>query len=485
MPSVKSFAIWVAPLSALAIWFIASHSGMPRDAAITLGITWVTAVWWMTGAIPIPAASLVPIALLPFFGVLPAKTIVAQSYGHPLILLLLGGFLLSKSLEKCGVHRRIALGMVRTCGGNGGKGLILGFMLAAALLSMWISNTATTLMLLPIAIAILSSSDDSQKLAVPLMLGIAYASSIGGLGSPIGTPPNLVFIEQYEKFTGIRMTFSQWMGFGVPIVLIMIPIAWLWLTRNLGQGRTIELPKSGPWRPAERRTLIVFALTALAWITRAEPFGGWSAWLHLPGANDASVAFIGVLFLFVLPDGTEQDGQKGRLLEANVFNEIPWGILLLFGGGICLAAGITESGLSSSAAELLSDVGTLPVLAIILIILPAHDFRHRADQQHRKHHPDAAHPWVYRRCQQPRSARSHDACRTQRKLRLQAPRRHRSQRRRLWLGLPHCLTNGTRGSRPQPHRRRGHWPLLLHLLATKKTCPVSRAGFEINPDTSA
>ena len=368
MPSVKSLAIWVAPLSALVIWFIASHSGMPRDAAITLGITWVTAVWWMTGAIPIPAASLVPIALLPFFGVLPAKTIVAQSYGHPLILLLLGGFLLSKSLEKCGVHRRIALGMVRTCGGNGGKGLILGFMLAAALLSMWISNTATTLMLLPIAIAILSSSDDSQKLAVPLMLGIAYASSIGGLGSPIGTPPNLVFIEQYEKFTGIRMTFSQWMGFGVPIVLIMIPIAWLWLTRNLGQGRTIELPKSGPWRPAERRTLIVFALTALAWITRAEPFGGWSAWLHLPGANDASVAFIGVLFLFVLPDGTEQDGQKGRLLEANVFNEIPWGILLLFGGGICLAAGITESGLSSSAAELLSDVGTLPVLAIILII---------------------------------------------------------------------------------------------------------------------
>jgi len=368
MPSLKSLAIWAAPLSALAIWFIASHSGMPRDAAITLGITWVTAVWWMTEAIPIPAASLVPIALLPFFGVIPAKTIVAQSYGHPLILLLLGGFLLSKALEKCEVHRRIALGMVRACGGSGGKGLILGFMLAAALLSMWISNAATTLMLLPIAIAVLSSSDDSQKLAAPLMLGIAYAASIGGLGSPIGTPPNLVFIEQYKEFTGISMTFAQWMAFGVPVMLLMIPLAWIWLTRNLDRGHTLKLPKSGPWRPAERRTLIIFTLTALAWITRAEPFGGWSTWLHLPGANDASVAFIGVLFLFVLPDGTEHKGQKGRLLDASSFHEIPWGILLLFSGGICLAAGIKESGLSNSAADLLSDVGTLPVLAIILII---------------------------------------------------------------------------------------------------------------------
>lgn len=368
MPSLKSIAIWAAPLTAFLIWLIASQYGMPRDAAITLGITWLTAVWWMTGAIPIPAASLVPIAFLPFFGILPAKTIVAQSYGHPLILLLLGGFLLSKSLEKCGVHRRIALGMVRACGGSGGRGLIFGFMLAGALLSMWISNTATTLMLLPIALAILSTSNDPTKLAPPLMLGIAYSCSIGGLGSPIGTPPNLVFMEQYKVFSGVEMTFSQWMGFGVPIVLVMIPLAWLWLTRNLDRGQTLDLPETGPWRPAEKRTLIIFALTAIAWITRREPFGGWTDWLNLPGANDASVAFIGALLLFVLPDGTEHEGRKGRLLEGKVFEEIPWGILLLFGGGICLAAGIKESGLSSSAAALLSDVGTLPVFAIIVLI---------------------------------------------------------------------------------------------------------------------
>lgn len=368
MPSVKSLAIWGAPTTALLIWLIASQFGMPRDAAITLGITWVTAIWWMTGAIPIPAASLVPIALLPLFGILPAKTIVAQSYGHPLILLLLGGFLLSKSLEKSGVHRRIALAMVRACGGSGGKGLILGFMLAGSLLSMWISNTATTLMLLPIALAILANSEDSLKLAPPLMLGIAYSCSIGGLGSPIGTPPNLVFMEQYKEFSGVEMTFTQWMSFGVPIVLIMIPLVWLWLTRNLDKGQTLELPESGPWRAAEKRTLIIFALTALAWITRREPFGGWTTWLHLPGANDASVAFIGVLLLFVIPDGTHREGQKGRLLDARVFEEIPWGILLLFGGGICLASGIKESGLSNTAASLLSDVGTLPIFAIILLI---------------------------------------------------------------------------------------------------------------------
>lgn len=368
MPSLKSLAIWATPITGLLLWLLASTFGMPQQAAITLAITWVTAVWWMTGAIPIPAASLVPIALLPFFGILPAKTIVAQSYGHPLILLLLGGFLLSKSLEQSGVHRRLALAMVGACGGSGGKGLILGFMIAGALLSMWISNTATTLMLLPIALAILANSKDQAQLAAPLMLGIAYSCSIGGLGSPIGTPPNLVFIEQYREFSGIEMSFVQWMSFGVPIVLMMIPLVWLWLTRNLHRSQSLELPESGPWSSAERRTLLVFALTAIAWITRSEPFGGWSAWLHLSGANDASVAFIGVLLLFVIPNGQTSGDQKGRLLDAKVFEEIPWGILLLFGGGICLAAGIKESGLSGSTAALLSGVGTLPILVIILLI---------------------------------------------------------------------------------------------------------------------
>lgn len=368
MSRVKTIARWLAPVSAGVLFVIADLSGMERQAAVTLGIAWLTATWWMTEAVPIPVASLVPIALLPLFGVLPAKTAVAQSYGHPLVLLLLGGFLLSKGMEKSGVHRRIALSMVRACGGGGGKGLILGFMLASAVLSMWISNTATTLMLLPIALAVLSGSKDSAKLAPPLMMGVAYAANIGGLGSPIGTPPNLVFIEQYAQITGRTIGFTEWMSYGVPIVIIMIPLMWLWLSRSLKGGEKIELPETGPWQAAERRTLIIFGLTALAWMTRSEPFGGWKAWCHLPDANDASVAFVGVILLFLIPDGTGRDGEKGRLLDWESAREIPWGMLLLFSGGICLATGIKDSGLSGQAASLLSDVGTLPVLGMILAI---------------------------------------------------------------------------------------------------------------------
>ena len=368
MSRVKTIARWLAPVSALVIFWIADFSGMERQGAMTLGIAWLTATWWMTEAVPIPVASLVPIALLPLFGILPAKTAVAQSYGHPLVLLLLGGFLLSKGMEKSGVHRRIALGMVRACGGSGGKGLVLGFMLASASLSMWISNTATTLMLLPIALAVLSGSKDSVKLAAPLMMGVAYAANIGGLGSPIGTPPNLVFIEQYEELTGKAMSFMEWMSYGVPIVIIMIPLMWLWLSRSLKGGEKIELPESGAWRAEEKRTLIVFGLTALAWMTRSEPFGGWKTWLNLPGANDASVAFIGVMLLFLIPDGSGRAGEKGRLLDWETAQKIPWGMLLLFSGGICLASGIKSSGLSGQAASLLNGVGTLHILGMIFAI---------------------------------------------------------------------------------------------------------------------
>lgn len=361
---------YLAPVLAFLAWLIASANGLPREAALALGITVLTALWWMTEAVPIPIASLVPIALLPLFGVLPAKTAVAQSYGHPLILLLLGGFFLSKGMEHSGVHRRLALGMVRICSRGGGgsmKSLMLGFMLAAAMLSMWISNTATTLMLLPIALAVLQGlkGDAAKLLAPPLLMSIAYAANIGGLGSPIGTPPNLVFIEQYQEATGKVMTFTGWMKYGVPVVLIMLPLMWLWLSRNQKGPLDIELPEAQKWRPQEKRMLAVFGLTALAWVTRAEPFGGWSEWLNLSGANDASVAFIGTILLFLIPSG---EGEKKALLTWDAAKEIPWGVLLLFSGGICLAAGIKDSGLSERIAGLLSGVGTLPVLGLVLCV---------------------------------------------------------------------------------------------------------------------
>ena len=372
MKKFHQLATWCVPAIAVIYGLIASQLGMSSSASLTLGVTILTAGWWITEAIPIPAASLAPIALLPLFGVLPAKTAVAQSYGHPLILLLLGGFFLSKAMEKSGVHRRLALAMVHLCGGGGGKSLMLGFMLAAALLSMWISNTATSLMLLPIALAILDGckqADGSPSpLAAPLMLGIAYAASIGGLGSPIGTPPNLVFIEQYAEVSGQVMSFSEWMRFGVPVVVVMVPVMWLWLSRGQSKQQAIELPESGPWRKEEWRTLLIFSGTALAWMTRAEPFGGWKTWLNLPGANDASVAFIGALLLFMVPSGKVTDGKVDRLLDWEHAKNIPWGLLLLFSGGICLASGIRESGLSEMIAQVLGNFGGLPVFALILLI---------------------------------------------------------------------------------------------------------------------
>jgi len=374
MAQVKDVMRWLAPLLALVAWGVALKNGMPRDAAVVLGVTVLTALWWMTEAVAIPIASLVPITFLPLLGVLPAKTTVAQSYGHPLILLLMGGFFLSKGMEKSGVHRRLAIGMVRLCGGQSQGGteprkLMLGFMIASAALSMWISNTATTLMLLPIALAVLGDGKGGvSPIAAPLMMGIAYAANIGGLGTPIGTPPNLVFIEQYQEATGKVVTFTEWMRYGIPVVVLMLPIIWLWLSRHQRGTVELNLPAVGKWRPEERRTLLIFVLTALAWVTRAEPFGGWSAWLNLPGANDASVAFIGVIFLFLTPSGAGDRGEKGRLLDWECCRQVPWGVLLLFSGGICLAAGIKDSGLSEQIAGLLTGVGTLPVLALVFTV---------------------------------------------------------------------------------------------------------------------
>ncbi|MDB4448830.1 SLC13 family permease, partial [Akkermansiaceae bacterium] len=227
------------------------------------------------------------------------------------------------------------------------------------------------LMLLPIALAVLSGDQQSEgvkRLAAPLMMAIAYAASVGGLGSPIGTPPNLVFIDQYKEATGSTMTFSQWMSYGVPVVIIMLPLMWLWLSRKQSGVIRLSLPEVGPWRPAERRTLIVFGLTSLAWMTRVEPFGGWSDWLGLQGANDASVAFVGVIILFLIPDGSGRDGQEGRLLDWESCRNLPWGVLLLFSGGICLAKGIDISGLSGEIAKVLDGVGTLPVFALVILV---------------------------------------------------------------------------------------------------------------------
>ena len=330
------------------------------DAAITLGIALWTALWWIFEAVPIPVASLLPLSLLPLFGILSPK-VVGEKYGHPLVLLLLGGFLLSKAMEKSGAHRRIALMMVNACP-SGEKFLILGFMTATAFLSMWISNTATTLMMLPMALAVIQGSQN-KKLTIPLLLGIAFAANVGGIGTPIGTPPNLVMIGAYKDMGFQELSFSQWMKFGVPVTIIMVLIIWLWLSRSITGKDQIELPNPGKWQAAEVRTLAVFALTALAWITRSEPFGGWKTWLDLPNANDASVAFLAVVALFCIPSG---NFKKDRLLDWKTANQIPWGMLVLVGAGLCLGEGFKQSGLSAKIAGVFTGIENLHLMGLLL-----------------------------------------------------------------------------------------------------------------------
>lgn len=357
----RRWAMIAGPLLAAAVAFSMNQWGWQTQACWTGAVAVLCVVWWIFEPIPIPATSIIPLAIFPLTGVLPQEKIAA-AYGNELILLMLGGFILSAAMERSGAHRRIALGMVNVMGGQSSRRIVLGFMVAAAALSMWISNTATTLMMLPIALAVIAQSPD-KKMALPLLLAIAYGSSIGGLGTPIGTPPNLVFMQQYEKFTGTAVSFLQWMNWGLPVVLIFIPIAGLWLTRKLRYRGLLTIPPAGAWRPEERRVLIIFALTALAWITRLEPLGGWSAWLDLKGANDAIVALVAVVALFLVPNG-----RGGRLIDWETAERVPWGILILFAAGIAIAQAFMESGLSHAIGDHLTMLASFHPLLMIAII---------------------------------------------------------------------------------------------------------------------
>lgn len=356
----------MGPLAAVLLFLLLPDT-LGAAAAITAAITLWCILWWVTEPVPIPVTSLIPLSLFPIFGVLDSSQ-VAASYGSPLIILMLGGFMLSRGMESTGTHRRLAIYMVNACrsvaGGASDRSVVIGFMLASAVLSMWISNTATTLMLLPIALAILEKSEN-PRLPLAMMLGIAYAANVGGMGTPIGTPPNLVFMQVYTEVTGKTIGFVEWMKIAVPVVIVFIPVIAWWLTRqvNKGQGKPLELPSAGQWQPAEKRVLIVFACTALAWITRSEPFGGWSGLLNVPQANDAAVALLGAIALFVIPNG-----KGGRLLQWEQAVQIPWGILLLFAGGICIAKAFAVSGLSTALGDTFAALSILPVFFMMLVL---------------------------------------------------------------------------------------------------------------------
>jgi len=347
-------------------------------ATAAIGI-WM-ALWWMTEAIPIYATALLPLLLFPLTGAASAKA-AAAPYGHHLIYLFLGGFIIAQAMERWDLHRRIALKTLQHVG-TAPTAIIGGFMGITAALSMWVSNTATAMMMLPIALSVShwmrQNQSDAQagKFEPALLLGVAYAASIGGMGTLIGTPPNL-FLASFLKSQGVEISFIRWMAVGLPVVFIMLPLSWLLLTRilfkcgrhPLASGRILcqDAYKSlGPFSKGERNTLIVFILTALLWITR--PLLNrmtLGAMQPLSGLTDSGIAILGALLLFLLP----VDRQTGlQTMDWERARKLPWGVLLLFGGGLSLAAALQANGVSAFLGTRVSSMADAPVILIILLV---------------------------------------------------------------------------------------------------------------------
>lgn len=362
---IKKISLFLGPILAIILFYWLKLSPLPTPICTTAAITFLCAVWWVFEPIPIPATSLIPIACFPLFGVLSDKE-VAQAYGDPLILLLLGGFILSIAMEKSGTHRRIALFLINLLGGKNPRRVVFGFMLASAIISMWISNAATTLMLLPIALATLDSYEEkNSNINAALLMGIAFAASIGGIGSPVGTAPNTILMGVYKAQTHNEISFLTWMYWGVPIAIILLPFAAYWLTRKLPKSAKINIPETGPWREEEIKVLIIFALTIILWITRTEPYGGWKGLLGLKYANDASIGLIAVISLFIIPNGN-----GGKILDWESANKVPWGVILLFAGGLCIALAFDNSGLSQLLSYKLKGITNFhPILLIFGICI--------------------------------------------------------------------------------------------------------------------
>ena len=386
----KTGYILALPLFLLVLFAI-ELPGLSIEGHRVLAVAAMMALLWTTEAIPIPVTALMPLVLFPVLNV-SAFGKVAQSYAHSNVFLFMGGFFIAIAMQKWHLHRRIALHLILRIGGSPGR-LVLGFMVATAFLSMWISNTATALMMFPIGLAIvvhLEEKNRAEKHAimrfrVALMLAIAYSASVGGIGTLIGTPPNIVFSSSVAALypQAPPIGFAQWLIPGLLLVMIFLPVIWLILTRlmfpmqdNLaGGGRAIireEINKLGPMTREERLVSAVFVLTALAWITRGDLLlgnmfiEGWASRLGLASTViDATVAMGAAVVLFLLPAGSNT---AHFLLEWRDADKIPWGILLLFGGGIALAAGFKTSGLAEWIGGQLHLFASVPVPVMILLI---------------------------------------------------------------------------------------------------------------------
>ncbi len=347
-------------------------------AAIALLI----AIWWVTEAIPLSATALLPVALFPILGVLPLNDTVSP-YAHRVVMLLLGGFIIALAMQRWNLHRRIALLIVARVGSRP-ENVVGGFMLACGLVSMWVFNTTTTIMMLPIALSVIDllrreGADRaeyalaSRNFATALMIGVAYSATIGGSGTLIGTAPNAVLAGFMSESYGVEIGFAQWMMVGVPMVALMLPLAWLVLTRVAfpmrmppieGHAGLIQsqLEAMGPMSRGERIVAAVVAVAAFFWVFRPLVND------VLPGVtlNDTSIAMIAAVALFVIP----VEPRKGVFAMSGEWAaKLPWGVVVLFGGGLSLAAGIKSSGLAGWIGEATSGIATLPTLAVVLAIV--------------------------------------------------------------------------------------------------------------------
>lgn len=378
----KSLFLISGPLLFLAMQFFSPPAGMSESAYSLLSITLWMALWWVTESVPIAITALLPIILFPMTGAVDLQTTTA-SYGHKYIFLYMGGFMLAIAIEKWNLHKRIALNIIKIIGTNISK-IILGFMVATAFLSMWISNTATAVMMLPIAMSIVAQLQDNPNteknenliFGKALMLSIAYSASIGGMATLIGTPPNLVFAGYVEETYGIEITFLQWLKFGVPIAIPLLVIAWLYLTKFAFKFKQKEFPGGkeeinrllvliGPMKREEKLVSSIFILTAFCWITRS-----FILQEFFPFIDDTIIAMTAGVLLFVVP----ASDFKKRLITWEDAVKLPWGIILLFGGGMALAAGFQITGLASWLGAQMSVFQGLSLLLLVFVIITLVNF---------------------------------------------------------------------------------------------------------------
>jgi len=362
----KKFFLLAGPLVFLIIRFIPIEGLSTQGQAVLACTCWI-AIWWISEALELAVTSLVPIIILPLSGGLTIDQ-TTTSYGNPFIFLFMGGFIVGMAIENWGLHRRIAFKIIGLVG-TGEKRMILGFMLATAFLSMWLSNTATAIMMLPIGISVIKHLGDKQPFSKNLMLGIAYAASIGGMATLIGTPPNLILAGVVREAYQIEISFLQWMLFALPFSIVLLMATYFFLTRykitSAINPEDLKMEDLGKMSIPEKRVLIVFTFVAFFWITRSFLWNGL-----LPALDDTLIAIIGALLMFIIPSGEE----KGALMNWKSAKKLPWDVLLIFGAGLAIAKGFSQTDLATWLASQFMAVDFLPAMVISLIVIAGINF---------------------------------------------------------------------------------------------------------------